>query len=104
MENDSRSVGFSGAVRRSYSDVVTKGTNSRYTRAMACHELVQLRKQATRVKNQMDEQRKKARSKAGHTRPGRPSGKSEYVPYLQRKLSRLGDRIDRHIAQHGCQE
>jgi hypothetical protein len=71
---------------------------------MACHELVQLRKQATKVKNQMDEQRKKARKMAGHTRHGRPVGKSEYVPYLQRKLSRLGDRIDRHIAQHGCQE
>jgi hypothetical protein len=71
---------------------------------MACHELVHLRKQATKVKNQMDEQRKKARSKAEHTRHGRPSGKSEYLPYLQRKLSRLGDRIDRHIAQHGCQE
>jgi hypothetical protein len=71
---------------------------------MACHELVQLRKQATQVKNQMDEQRKKARSMASHMRHGRPSGKSEYIPFLQRKLSRLGDRIDRHIAQHGCQE
>ena len=71
---------------------------------MACHELVQLRKQATQVKNQMDEQRKKARSMANHTRHGRPSGKSEYIPLLQRKLSRLGDRIDRHISQHGCQE
>lgn len=90
--------------QRSYLEVVTKGTNSRYTRAMACHELVQLRKQATKVKSQMDEQRKKARKMAGHTRHGRPVGKSEYVPYLQRKLSRLGDRIDRHIAQHGCQE
>ena len=71
---------------------------------MACHELVQLRKQATQVKNKMDEQKKKARSKASHTRHGRPSGKSEYIPYLQRKLSRLSDRIDRHISQHGCQE
>jgi hypothetical protein len=71
---------------------------------MACHELVQLRKQATQVKNKMDEQRKKARSKASHTRHGRPSGKSEYIPFLQRKLSRLADRIVRHISQHGCQE
>ena len=99
-----KSVGLSGAGLRSYSDAVTKGTNSRYTRAMACHELVQLRKQATQIKNQMEEQRKKARSKASHTRHGRPSGKSEYIPFLQRKLSKLGDRIDRHISQHGCQE
>ena len=71
---------------------------------MACHELLQLRKQATKVKTEMDEQLKKARSKAHHPRPGRPSGKSEYVPYLQRKLSRLSERIERHIAKHGCQE
>jgi hypothetical protein len=71
---------------------------------MACHELVQLRKQATKVKNQMDEQKKKARNKGYHPRPGRPSGKSEYVPYLQRKLHRLSEKIERHIAKHGCQE
>ncbi len=71
---------------------------------MACHELAQLRKQATQVKNQMNEQRKKARAKATHSRDGRPSGKSEYIPFLQRKLSRLAERIERHIAQHRCQE
>jgi hypothetical protein len=71
---------------------------------MACHELLHLRKQATQVKNQMDEQRKKARGKATHMRHGRPSGKSEFVPFLQRKLTRLAERIERHIAQHHCQE
>jgi hypothetical protein len=71
---------------------------------MACHELVQLRKQATQVKNQMDEQKRLAGSKAGLKRDGRPSGKSEYIPFLQRKLSRLSDRIEQHISQHGCQE
>ncbi len=71
---------------------------------MACHELVQLRKQATQVKNQMNEQRKKARAKAAHPRQGRPSGKSEYLPFLQRKLGRLAERIERHIAEHQCQE
>ncbi len=71
---------------------------------MACHELVQLRKQATQVKAQMDEQRKLARSNAGHARTGRPSGKSEYIPYLQRKLNRLANKIEHHISQHGCQE
>ncbi len=71
---------------------------------MACKDLAELRKKATHLKNQIDEQRKKARAKAAVPRPGRPSGKSEYVPYLQRKLIRLGERIDRHIAQHRCQE
>lgn len=71
---------------------------------MACHELAQLRKQTTRVKSQMEEQKKLARSKAGVKRQGRPSGTSEYVPLLQRKLGRLSDRIERHISQHGCQE
>lgn len=71
---------------------------------MACHELLHLRKQATQVKNRIVEQRKKARSKAAHARYGRPSGKSEYVPFLQRKLNRLSERIERHIAQHHCQE
>ncbi len=71
---------------------------------MSCKDLLELRKRATHLKNQIDEQRKKARAKASLPRAGRPSGKSEYVPYLQRKLNRLGDRIDRHIAQHRCQE
>ncbi len=63
-----------------------------------------MRKQATQLKNQINDQRKKARTKASLPRHGRPSGKSEYVPYLQRKLNRLGDRIDHHIAQHRCQD
>ncbi|MBZ5569324.1 MAG: hypothetical protein LAN64_15915 [Acidobacteriia bacterium] len=71
---------------------------------MACHELLQLRKQATKLKSQIDEQRKKALAKAAHIRQGRPSGKSEYVPFLQRKLNRLAESIERHIAEHRCQE
>ena len=71
---------------------------------MACQELAQLRKQATLIKTQMDEQRRKARSKASHPRDGRPSGKSEYIPFLQRKLSRLAEHIEQHISQHRCQE
>jgi hypothetical protein len=71
---------------------------------MACHELAQLRKQATKIKNQMNEQRKKALAKAGHARHGRPSGKSEYIPLLQRQLNRLAESIERHIAEHRCQK
>ncbi|MGZ4823627.1 MAG: hypothetical protein ACXVZT_03350 [Terriglobales bacterium] len=84
--------------------MMPSGDGSGYTRAMGCHELVQLRKQATRVKNKIDEQRKKARSNADHARQGRPSGKSEYIPFLQRKLGHLAERIERHIGKHQCQE
>lgn len=84
--------------------MIKSGDGSGYTRAMGCHELVQLRKQATRVKNKIDEQRKKARRNADHARQGRPSGKSEYIPFLQRKLSHLAGRIERHIGKHKCQE
>ncbi|MBZ5630696.1 MAG: hypothetical protein LAO06_17715 [Acidobacteriia bacterium] len=71
---------------------------------MACQELEQLRKEATKLKGQIDEQVKKARAKTAHTRQGRPSGKSEYVPFLQRRLTRLAENIERHIAKHRCQE
>ncbi len=71
---------------------------------MACDELLQLRSQATQIKNKIDEQRRKARAKASEPRYGRPSGKSEYVPYLQRKLTRLASKIEAHMAAHKCQE
>jgi hypothetical protein len=71
---------------------------------MTCEELAKLRKQATQIKKRMDEQKRKARSKAAHPRSGRPSGKSEYVPLLQHKLSRLAERIEHHISEHRCQE
>ncbi len=71
---------------------------------MPCRELVELRKQATQLKNQVNDQRKKARAKASSPRQGRPSGKSEFVPYLQRKLARIAARIEQHMADHKCQE
>ncbi len=71
---------------------------------MPCDELLQLRSQATQIKVKIDEQRRKAKAKAEEARDGRPSGKSEYVPYLQRKLSRLASQIEAHMAAHKCQE
>ncbi len=71
---------------------------------MACEELLRLRSQATQIKSKMDEQRRKARANASDPRPGRPSGKSEYVPYLERKLERLAAQIEAHMAAHKCQE
>jgi hypothetical protein len=90
--------------RAGNSNVHHHAAKSRYTPGMPCQELSQMRKQASQIKNQMDEQRKKARITASQPRQGRPSGKSEYIPYLQRKLSRLADRIERHAAEHRCQE
>jgi hypothetical protein len=71
---------------------------------MPCDELLQLRSQATQIKIKINDQRRKARAKAAEPRAGRPSGKSEYVPYLQRKLSRLASKIEAHMAAHRCQE
>ncbi len=76
--------------------------DSGYTRLMSCPQLVQLRKQATLVNNLIKDQRRKARAKAAEPRHGRPSGKSEFIPYLQRKLSRLSAKIERHMAEHDC--
>ena len=74
-----------------------------YTRAVACDELIKLRKQATAIRLRMEEQRRKARAHASKVRTGRPSGTSDYVPYLQRRLLRLSDKIERHKAEHQCQ-
>ncbi len=71
---------------------------------MACEELLRLRSQATQLKNKIHEQRRKAKAKASELRSGRPSGESEYVPYLQRKLARLAVEIEAHMAAHKCQE
>jgi len=84
---------------------MAKDTESsvRYTRRVACEELIDLRKQATAIRLRMEEQRRKARAHAGKVRPGRPSGTSDYIPYLRRRLLRLSSRIERHMADHQCQ-
>ena len=71
---------------------------------MPCAELQRLREEATTLKQRMNEQRRKARAKAADPRTGRVSGKSEMVPFLQRKLHRLADRIENNMAKHKCQE
>ena len=76
----------------------------RYTPAMPCSELQHLRKEATSLKQRMNEQRRKARAKAADRRTGRDSGRSEMIPFLQRKLLRLADKIELHMSRHKCQE
>jgi hypothetical protein len=71
---------------------------------MACQELVQLRKQATRIKPRMDEQRRKARTKGVASAAWKAFGQKRVHPLPQHKLSRLAERIERHISQHRCQE
>lgn len=71
---------------------------------MPCDELQRLRDEATALKEKMNEQRRKARAKAADPRSGRISGRSELVPFLQRKLLRLADKIEVHMARHHCQE
>ncbi|HEY5163358.1 MAG TPA: hypothetical protein VII81_10150 [Terriglobales bacterium] len=71
---------------------------------MPCAELQRLREDATTLKHRMNDQRRKARAKAADARTGRISGKSEMVPFLQRKLLRLSEKIEHHVAKHKCQE
>ena len=71
---------------------------------MPCAELQRLREEATAVKLRMNEQRRKARAKVGTQRSDRVTGTSELIPFLQRKLLRLADKIELHMAKHNCQE
>ena len=71
---------------------------------MPCDELQRLREEATALKQRMNDQRRKARAKATDPRSGRVSGRSEMVPFLQRKLLRIADKIELHMARHRCQE
>jgi hypothetical protein len=70
---------------------------------MACQELERLRERATALKQKLDDQRRKARATAGSQR-ARGSGKSELVPFLQRKLQRMSEKIELHKAGHHCQD
>jgi hypothetical protein len=71
---------------------------------MTCEALMQLRKSATRVREDLLAQKAKMRQFAGNTdRSGaRPGGDME--EYLTRKLQRVADEIDRHIKTHQCQD
>jgi hypothetical protein len=70
---------------------------------MPCVALMQLRKNATRVREDLLEQKVKMRKFAsnGDRSGGRPGGDME--EYLTRKLQRVADEIDRHIKTHQCQ-
>lgn len=70
---------------------------------MPCTELQQLRDEAKSLRQRVDEQRRIARAKSANPRD-RLSGKSEMVPFLERKLQRVSDKIRLHMASHRCQD
>lgn len=78
--------------------------NAVYTRAMPCSELNRMREQATSLRQRILDQRNKARATAESSRTGRMSGKSEMVPFLQRKLQNLATKIELHVSTHKCQD
>lgn len=75
-----------------------------YTPAMPCSELDRMREQATTLRQRILDQRNKARATSDNSRTGRISGKSEMVPFLQRKLQNLACKIEQHVKTHNCQD
>jgi hypothetical protein len=70
---------------------------------MACAELEGLRKQASKIKQELDERRRKMRSFRGQTTPGHPATESDYEWFLQRRLHKASAQIEQHLAQHKCE-
>jgi hypothetical protein len=72
---------------------------------MACDEVIRLRQRMADLREQLAEQKRKARAFAGASRPGRfASGHSDFEPLLQRRMQVIAQQIEQHIAQHRCQE
>ena len=72
---------------------------------MACEEVDRLRQRMADLRQQLADQKRKARSFVSDRRPGRfSSGHSDFEPLLQRRMQVLAQQIERHIAQHHCQE
>ena len=70
---------------------------------MTCAELQRLRAAATELKKTLAQQRRHARQHADEPRGRHTRGRSDYEPLLERKLSRLGAAIERHVSHHHCQ-
>jgi hypothetical protein len=71
---------------------------------MPCEALTQLRKDATRVRDDLLAQKTRMQQHSGNADRafGRPGGDME--DYLTRKLQRVSDEIERHIKSHQCQD
>lgn len=62
-----------------------------------------MRREVTRLFQQLREQRQRARSKASLDRGGKLPGRSDYEAYLQRRLHKASAAIDAHVARHRCE-
>jgi hypothetical protein len=71
---------------------------------MPCRELSALRAEARELNTKLAHQRAMARSTAHLTRGTHPPGKSDYEPLIRRKLDRLAQVIQKHKAEHGCED
>jgi hypothetical protein len=71
---------------------------------MSCAEVERLRHQAHQLNKLLTEQRQRARASAALDRGGHEPGRSDYEALLQRKVSALAVRIEKHIAEHKCQD
>ena len=71
---------------------------------MGCRELLALRAEARELNKQLAHQKVVARSTSHMTRGDHAPGKSDYEPLLKRKLERLSETIQRHKAEHGCED
>ena len=75
-----------------------------YTSTMPCRDLAALRAEATELSRMLAKQRAAARSSAHLERGGHPPGHSDYEPLLKRKIERLAVSIQKHKAEHGCED
>jgi hypothetical protein len=71
---------------------------------MPCRQLAALRAEARELNTKLAHQRALARSTAHLTRGTHPPGKSDYEPLIKRKLERLGQAIQKHKNEHGCED
>jgi hypothetical protein len=71
---------------------------------MNCVDLALLRQNATRVRNEMLAQKGKKRSFRGENQRFAQREGGDLEIFLQRRLQKMSMLIERHIAQHCCQE
>jgi hypothetical protein len=71
---------------------------------MTCRDLAALRAEARELNTKLAHQRAVARSTSHLTRGTHQPGKSDYEPLIKRKLERLAQAIQKHKAEHGCED
>ena len=72
--------------------------------APPCDQLGQLRKDASKAYNELEQRKKRAREKGLSDEGRRRVGHTDYEGLLRRQIDRLSRQIEQHIAKHNCQE